>query len=146
MDDIDYSKNSARVIRKGNKEQYVYFSKIAMDDLQEYLNIRESRYDVEKQNKALFIAAAVGPKGKTRRLTARSIGKLVEKYATAFGKPSLSLHKLRHSFATHLLEKGTDIRFIQELLGHKDIKTTEIYTHVSKRNIAQITSPVDDIL
>ena len=79
IDDIDFSKNSARVIRKGNKEQYVYFSKLAADDLQEYLHIRESRYGVEKQNKALFVAAAMGPKGKSRRLTGRSIENLVEK-------------------------------------------------------------------
>ena len=55
------------------------------------------------------------------------------------------IHSLRHSFATHLLEKGTDIRYIQELLGHVNIKTTEIYTHVSAKNIASIQSPIEDI-
>lgn len=55
----------------------------------------------------------------------------------------MGIHSLRHSFATHLLENGTDIRFIQELLGHNDIKTTLVYTHVTDKNIRKISSPLD---
>ena len=57
----------------------------------------------------------------------------------------VTLHWLRHSYATHLLENGTDLRYIQELLGHKNSKTTEIYTHVSTKNIQKIKSPFDDL-
>ncbi len=60
-------------------------------------------------------------------------------------KKTLSIHSLRHSFATHLLESGTDIRFIQELLGHNDIKTTLIYTNVTDKSLRKIKSPLDDI-
>ncbi|MDL4839664.1 tyrosine recombinase XerS [Aquibacillus rhizosphaerae] len=143
LDDIDFSKYSARVIRKGNKEQFVYFSKIAMDDLQEYIKIRENRYKVEKNNKALFVAASMGPKGKTRRLSARSIEKMIEKYASAFGKPSLSVHKLRHSFATRYHSEINDVPKLRRQLGHSSIQTTMIYTHIRNDDLKTAVDRMD---
>jgi integrase/recombinase XerD len=60
-------------------------------------------------------------------------------------KKDVGVHSLRHSFATHLHENGLDIRYIQELLGHKSTRTTEIYTHVSRRNLVQVRSPIEDL-
>ena len=60
-------------------------------------------------------------------------------------KKSVTVHSFRHSFATHLLEQGEDLRYIQKILGHKSLKTTEIYTHITKRGIGKITSPLDSL-
>lgn len=143
LDDIDFSKYCARVIRKGNKEQFVYFSQVAMADLQDYLSIRAAKYQVDKNNKALFISAAMGPKGKTRRLTARSVEKLIEKYATAFGKPSLSVHKLRHSFATRYHAEINDVPKLRRQLGHSSIQTTMIYTHIKNDDLKIAVDKMD---
>ena len=143
IDDIDFSKNSVRVIRKGNKEQYVYFSQIAASDLQDYLSIRIHRYQVNKTNKAVFISAPMGPKGKSRRLTNRSVEKMIEKYAIAFGKPSLSVHKLRHSFATRYHSEINDVPKLRRQLGHSSIQTTMIYTHIRNDDLKTAVDRMD---
>jgi site-specific recombinase XerD len=143
VDDIDFSKFTARVIRKGNKEQFVYFSQVAMADLQEYLNVRVTKYQVDKNNKALFISAPIGPKGKSRRLTARAVEKLIEKYAAAFGKPSLSVHKLRHSFATRYHAEINDVPKLRRQLGHSSIQTTMIYTHIRNDDLKTAVDKMD---
>lgn len=143
VDDIDFSKFTARVIRKGNKEQFVYFSQVAMADLQEYLNVRVAKYQVDKNNKALFISAPIGPKGKSRRLTARAVEKLIEKYAAAFGKPSLSVHKLRHSFATRYHAEINDVPKLRRQLGHSSIQTTMIYTHIRNDDLKTAVDKMD---
>ncbi|MEH7438955.1 tyrosine recombinase XerS [Neobacillus drentensis] len=143
VDDIDFSKFTARVIRKGNKEQYVYFSQVAMADLQEYLAVRVSKYQIDKNNKALFISAPMGPKGKSRRLTARAVEKLIEKYAAAFGKPALSVHKLRHSFATRYHSEINDVPKLRRQLGHSSIQTTMIYTHIRNDDLKDAVDKMD---
>lgn len=82
-------------------------------------------------------------KGYSARIVQKILG--TAKNKAGINKPG-SVHALRHSYATHLLENGTDIKFIQELLGHNDIKTTLRYLHVSKKELAKIESPLDKIL
>ncbi|MEH7375521.1 tyrosine recombinase XerS [Neobacillus drentensis] len=143
LDDIDFSKYCVRVIRKGNKEQFVFFSQVAMADLKEYLSIRTAKYQVDKANTALFISAPIGPKGKSRRLTGRSVEKLIEKYATAFGKPALSVHKLRHSFATRYHAEINDVPKLRRQLGHSSIQTTMIYTHIKNDDLKIAVDKMD---
>lgn len=143
IDDIDFNKCCVRVMRKGQKEQFVYFSKQALEDLKDYLAIRIERYRVEKNNKALFVSSPMGPKGTSRRLSARAIEKLVEKYATAFGKPSLSVHKLRHSFATRYHAQINDVPKLRRQLGHESIQTTMIYTHIRNDDLKKAVDLLD---
>ena len=96
-----------------------------------------------KLSKWLFEGARDG-----RYLSIRSVQKIFEQACEKTcigGKKEVTIHNLRHSFATHLLEGGTDLRYIQELLGHKDSKTTEIYTHVSTKSLGRILSPLDKL-
>jgi integrase/recombinase XerD len=130
--DID-SKRMMIAIRgaKGNKDRYVPLSLMALQLLREY-------YRQYKPATWLF----EGQTGET--YSERSIAKVLETALLKSGinKPA-TLHTLRHSYATHLLEHGTDLRYIQELLGHKSSKTTEIYTHVSQTAVQRIQSPLD---
>ncbi|MEW6620224.1 MAG: tyrosine-type recombinase/integrase [bacterium] len=119
---------------KGRKDRYVMLSEVALEILRGYWR----KYKPEKW---LFEGARVG-----RHLSTRTVEKILEDACKKAGtKKDVSVHTLRHNFATHLLEGGTDLRYIQELLGHKDSKTTEIYTHVSTKNIGKIKSPLDTL-
>lgn len=89
------------------------------------------KYLPEKLERFLFIAAPIGRKGKSRRLTQRSIEKLIEKYAKGFGKPSLTVHSLRHSFATRYHLENNDVPRLKNQLGHSSIQTTMIYTYLT---------------
>jgi len=119
---------------KGQKDRIVPLSPFILEMLREY-------YKLFKPITYLFEGQRAGMAYDSRSL------QLILKQAlqkTGITKPA-TLHWLRHSYATHLLESGTDLRYIQELLGHSSSKTTEIYTHVSTKNIQQIKSPFDDL-
>jgi integrase/recombinase XerD len=119
------------IIGKGQRPRTVYLSERAVFWLRKYL---ETRKDKEK---ALFINYR-GKKPGTR-LTIRSLERIVKKYAILAGLPLNTVcHTLRHSFATDLLSKGVDLRVVQEFLGHKNISTTQIYTHVTRPQLREI--------
>lgn len=122
-----------RVIGKGDKERVVPIAGIAEECLTRYL--REARSELTqvyaKPTAAVFLNARGG------RLTRQSVHSLVAKSGLAIGIKNLHPHTLRHSFATHLLENGADLRVIQEILGHSDISTTQIYTHVNRSHIRE---------
>ncbi|MEK6689746.1 MAG: tyrosine-type recombinase/integrase [Nitrospirota bacterium] len=119
---------------KGRKDRYTLLSEKTLEVLKAYLR----KYKPEKW---LFGGATEG-----RYLSIRSVDKIFRNACDKAGiKKDISVHTLRHSFATHLLEGGTDLRYIQELLGHAHSKTTEIHTHVSTKSLGKITSPLDTI-
>ncbi len=119
---------------KGKKDRIVPLSPKILEMLREY-------YKVYKPTTYLFEGQISGEPYDSRSLQ-QVLKQALQK--TGITKPA-TLHWLRHSFATHLLESGTDLRYIQELLGHNSSKTTEIYTHVSTKSIQQIKSPFDDL-
>lgn len=135
VEDID-SKRMLIHIRgaKGRKDRYTMLSETALQTLRQY-------WGQYKPEKWLFEGARVG-----RHVSTRTVEKILEHACKKTDiKKEVSVHSLRHSFATHLLESGTDLRYIQELLGHAHSKTTEIYTHVSTKSIGKIKSPLDSL-
>ncbi|WP_425447921.1 site-specific tyrosine recombinase/integron integrase [Dethiothermospora halolimnae] len=136
INDIDSGRMLIHIVQgKGKKDRYTMLSEAALNILREYAKIY-------KPKEWLFPG---GNKGK--HITERTIQRVFKNACeNAKINKNVSIHALRHSFATHLLEAGTDLRYIQELLGHKSSKTTEIYTHVSKTNLGNIKSSLDKIL
>jgi integrase/recombinase XerD len=133
--DVD-SKRNLLIIRqgKGNKDRVVPIGEKIILMLRDY-------YIAYRPKKWLFEGQHGG-----EQYSATSMQKVLKQSLLYAGvKKPVTLHWLRHSYATHLLENGTDLRFIQELLGHKSSKTTEIYTHVSTHSIQKIKSPFDDL-
>lgn len=123
------------VVGKGDKVRTVYFSERAVFWIRAYLN---KRSDIDE---ALFINYKPGIEktGNPRRLTTKSIDEIVKKYVKIAGLPVMATpHTLRHSFATDLLSNGVDLRLVQEFLGHRSIATTQIYTHVTKKQLRDI--------
>jgi integrase/recombinase XerD len=123
----DVDENVVRVFGKGGKERILPVAKRSIETLQEYL---KNNQVLEKENPPLF----QNKRGK--RIDRQFVWKVVKHYAEKAGiEKNISPHTLRHSYATHLLENGADIRVIQDLLGHVNISTTDRYTHVSKKHL-----------
>src|SRR3989338_323141 len=130
--DINFEVAFVKCLGKGSKERIVPINKITLKAIKEYLD--KSRPELPQHDKeALFL----DKNGK--RLTRQGLWLVIKKYVKMTGvKEKTSPHTLRHSFATHLLEKGADLRSVQEMLGHADISTTQIYTSVSRERLKRM--------
>ncbi|WP_022852696.1 tyrosine recombinase [Thermodesulfatator atlanticus] len=133
LDDILMDLQVLRVKGKGNKERLAPFGSKAKEALEQYLSAREDFLrKKKKETRHLFLNIRGEP------LTTRSVHRIVKKYALMLGLVEVSPHTLRHSFATHLLEAGADLRVIQEMLGHARLATTQRYTHLDFSRLANI--------
>ena len=133
MDQVSLQRGLLRLIGKGDKERLVPMGEEAQDRLEQYL--KHARPDLlkQKQSNAVFITAR--GQAMTRQAFWYMIKRSAKKAAISF---ELSPHTLRHSFATHLLNHGADLRVVQMLLGHSDLSTTQIYTHVARERLKQL--------
>lgn len=141
IDDVNLKDKTIHVIRKGGKERTLDFSDIAKEDLKDYLEIRQTRYNVPPDVNALFVAKQQTKQGV--QMTKRAMQLMIQKYAKAFGKPHLSAHDLRHTFATRFHAKVNDIVKLKEVMDHENLQTTMIYTHVLNDELKLAIEEVD---
>jgi integrase/recombinase XerD len=134
-ENIDSKRHLLIILKaKGKKDRVIPISDKTIEILREY-------YKAYKPKTWLFEGQNIGEQYSEKSIQS-VLKQAIEK---AKIKKPVTLHWLRHSYATHLLESGTDLRYIQELLGHKNSKTTEIYTHVTEKSLQKIKSPFDDL-
>lgn len=133
--DVSIEERRAKVRGKGNRERFVFLGAEAVDALKTWAPVRENRYDRDDRDaeKALVLNA------RGRRITERGVFYLISRYAdeAALGR-KVGPHTFRHSFATHVLDRGADLRAVQELLGHANLRTTQIYTHTGIDRLAAV--------
>ena len=125
--------STARIVGKGNKERQVFFSEEAREALLVYLPARKDRIKAENPTDRLFISRKGAP------ISVPGVRWIISKYSERSGlEKNINPHSLRHSFATHLVNSGCDVRVVQELLGHASISTTQRYTHVNMERLKQV--------
>lgn len=133
LDHVNFNEGILRVMGKGDKERLVPVGRAALRSLERYLGGARKHWLQGRAEEALFVTRL------GRKMSRQAIWALLKKYAKAAGiRKKVYPHILRHSFATHLLENGADLRVVQELLGHADISTTQIYTHMDKSRLKGI--------
>jgi len=129
---IDFDNRIVRVTGKGEKERLIPLTPASCEAIKIYLSARNAQHPESKSEPAVFLNHLGTP------LSTRSIARLIEKYARQLAMMmNITPHQFRHSFATHMLNNGADIRAVQEMLGHSNLATTQIYTRISKERLMQ---------
>ena len=135
MDDIDFLGEVIHVRGKGKKERITPIGTSALQTIQHYMEFRNKR----AQNNSNFDTKVLFVNKHGRRLSTRSVRRKMDKYLKMAGlDPAISPHTLRHSFATHMLNNGADLRSVQELLGHQSLSTTQVYTHLTTSRLKEV--------
>ena len=132
LNDIDMSSKYVRCFGKGSKERIIPFGAKALEAIKNYLPERELTLKKYNLNSKRFLILENG-----RFINRQDVYNLIHQRGKLIHK-NISPHTLRHSFATHLLENGADLRVVQELLGHSDVSTTQLYTHISKKRLKDV--------
>lgn len=133
IDKIDFIGATVKVFGKGKKERMLPIGDTALEAINKYLKSRNAQKKAKKETRILFLNK------NNRRLSDRGVRKIVDKHIhTVSLKSGVSPHTLRHSFATHLLDRGADLRSVQELLGHANLSTTQIYTHLTTDRLKSV--------
>lgn len=135
MDDVDFLGEVVHIRGKGKKERITPIGFSALQAIQHYMEFRNRR----AQNDSNFDSKVLFVNKHGRRLSTRSVRRKMDKYLKIAGlDPAVSPHTLRHSFATHMLNNGADLRSVQELLGHQSLSTTQVYTHLTTKKLKEV--------
>ena len=143
VNDIDWNNRKVFVTRKGNSQDVVSFSEIAAADMEWYASLRKLHYPKVKNNEKAFFLSMATNTGECSRWKLRSLQRRFEQYIRFYKKNTLTVHKLRHSFATRHYEENKDIAMLKEIMNHSDINTTMVYTHIRNDAIAESVNRTD---